>query len=259
MFKFLVLVLFSVFTLCAKESFTSTAYVLKNLYDEKIISEKETKQVLPIASINKLFTYFIVKDFFQENELITIPGIQLIFYEKESRAGVRAEETYKFSDLVYALLIPSGNDVARVFEHKLKEKNFNYSQLASIWLQKHGFYNTVIQEPIGLSSETKSNISDLWKLLEMVYNTSESLEALQKETYTIYTTSKKPLLLKNRNPLFRYKNYKIFGKTGSTKKAGFCFLGFLQHATYTQKIYGIIFLGANDFEKELIHFINLLD
>ncbi len=247
------------FSINATENLSSFAYQFKSLQTNKIIIKKSIHKSVPIASINKLFTYFIMKEHFQPNEEILVPNKKLIFYEKESRAELLQNEFYKFSDLIFALLIPSGNDVARVLEIKLNEKNLNYLELSKLWLNNHKFYNTNIVEPIGLSFQTQSTVSDLWKLLEKIYSDAQIFKVLKYETYTIYTKSGKPLFLKNKNPLMKYKNYKIFGKTGSTKKAGFCFLGFIQNMIYPEKIYGIIFLGAKDLEKELISFISLLD
>lgn len=256
MFKFLLSILLSGVQIFASPS--SVSYKLKSLNTSRVNLQRSTEKVLPIASINKLFTYFILQDHFLPNEEIQIPEIPLILNKLESKAGIQPNEIYKFSDLMHALLIPSGNDVVRALEYKLKQKNLNYTTLSKTWLSKHGFQETNIQEGIGLSSYTTSSVKDLWKLLEKVYQDQKLVSLLKGKTYTIYTISQKPLLLKNRNPLMTYKKFQIFGKTGSTKKAGFCFLGFIQNID-SREIYGIVFLGANDLEKELIQFINLLN
>ncbi|MCB1177891.1 MAG: hypothetical protein KDK36_09960, partial [Leptospiraceae bacterium] len=140
------------------QKLSSKAYKVAYMDKGNTITSKNTGKIFPIASLVKLPLVLIADDYFQKEDYIKVPSIKLIYYKPESRANILVGEEYKYSDLLYGLLLPSGNDIARVLEHELKSKGKNFTDLASNWIKKNSLEYTSIKEPIGLSSATSSNI-----------------------------------------------------------------------------------------------------
>jgi D-alanyl-D-alanine carboxypeptidase len=256
--KFLLFFLFWLPLIAKEDLFQAKAYLLIDVYSQKIILSKNIYSIYPIASITKLFTAQIVRDYFDKNEYIQVPNIKLIYNSLESKANVKVGEEFLFLDLVFALLLPSGNDVARVFEYTLKQRGYPFSKLAKEFLTKNQFLKTQISEPIGLSQNNVSSVNEIWKLLLLYFSDPLMYEILQQEEKIIYSKQKNPLFLKSRNPLPNYKQFFIYGKTGTTKKAGDCFAGFIVNRQAPKQIYGIVFLGAKDLKMELEEFLEYL-
>lgn len=241
-----------------KVSFQSKAYLLADLNTEQYILKKNIHSNYPIASLAKLFTALISKKYFLEKEYLKVPDIKLIYYPIESKAGLKVGEEFRFRDLLSALLLPSGNDVARVLGHSLLERGYPFEDISKKFTNEQKLFSTKLYEPVGLSENTVSSASDLWKVLLFLYSDPLLYEILNQDTARILSKEKKPLVLKNRNPLPIYKQFSIYGKTGTTKKAGHCFAGFIRDRKNAERTYGIIFLGAKDIRGELEEFLEYL-
>jgi D-alanyl-D-alanine carboxypeptidase len=232
------------------------AYVLGNLETGKILFQKNKDSHYPIASIAKLPAALALENEFSDSEYILVPDKKLYKYEIESRAGIEVGEEYKYNDLLYGLLLPSGNDVARVLDWKLEDRNKKFTEIAKNWTKKNGLSHTVLEEPIGLSSNTVSTSNELWKILLITYNHKKIYNILQTTEKEFFSKKGKSVKVFTRNKILEHKGFLIRGKTGTTKKAGECFVGFLQK---DKKIYGIVLLGAKNINQEIPKAVKLLE
>ncbi len=192
---------------------------------EKIIYSKNEDLPLPIASLTKLMTAFIV---FELKE--TYNPFQIITLSREAalQKGISVLNTgdrVTVNDLIHISLIESSNDAAFSLAEMIGEKNF--IELMNFFAKKRmGFKNTNFLNPTGLNnfSENISTAREIAFLVKKIKdNYPEILEITTKKEYnilrengTIYHTSKNTNLLLSDFPEI------IGGKTGWTLTAKEC-------------------------------------
>lgn len=191
-----------------------------------ILMEEDTKRVLVsknmnkkmlIASTTKIMTAVIAIESGKINKKVTVNDSILKSYG--SNVYLEIGEKLKLEDLVYGLMLRSGNDAALMIADYLGgEKTF--VQKMNIKAQKIGMKNTTFSNPHGLDEKNKNYSTAYDMAILMRY--ANSLKKFKKITSTkkySLTTNKKSYLWKNKNKLlFQYK-YTTGGKTGFTKKA----------------------------------------
>lgn len=191
-----------------------------------ILMEEDTKRVLVsknmnkkmlIASTTKIMTAVIAIESGKINKKVTVNDSILKSYG--SNVYLEIGEKLKLEDLVYGLMLRSGNDAALMIANYLGgEKTF--VQKMNKKAQKIGMKNTTFSNPHGLDEKNKNYSTAYDMAILMRY--ANSLKKFKKITSTkkySLTTNKKSYLWKNKNKLlFQYK-YTTGGKTGFTKKA----------------------------------------
>ncbi len=235
---------------------TAKAYCIQELSSKKIIIEKNSKEAFPMASLTKLGTALMSSEKIEPFEYLKIPSFAIVKNNYESKADLIENESYLFQDLLYGLLLPSGNDVARSLSFQLESKGFKFSNLSKDWIQKNNLSDFYFEESVGLSSKSKTNINDLMIILDLVEKNKNIFNVLQKKEYSFESKNGKSITVKSRTPIFKNKELIIFGKTGRTKSAGQCFAGFFQKKT---KLFKIAILGSENLESDLLvssEFIN---
>lgn len=197
---------------------------------EKILYQKESSKILPIASLAKLITAQVVL----ENYDLSQP---IVFSKKtisavENTGNFKAGETFAAKDLLYSLLMESSNDAANAFAEVVGEEGF--VDLMNLEAGKilgpssdTGFFN-----PTGLDPRTiKEKIN---------YSTAEDLAKisaylLEKQPMIFEITKNQYFNLYDTNQVFHHKVIStnellgkfpeiIGGKTGTTNEAGGCLL-----------------------------------
>lgn len=191
-----------------------------------VLMEEDTKRVLVsknmnkkmlIASTTKIMTAVIAIESGKINKKVTVNDSILKSYG--SNVYLEIGEKLKLEDLVYGLMLRSGNDAALMIADYLGgEKTF--VQKMNKKAQKIGMKNTTFSNPHGLDEKNKNYSTAYDMAILMRY--ANSLKKFKKITSTkkySLTTNKKSYLWKNKNKLlFQYK-YTTGGKTGFTKKA----------------------------------------
>jgi len=189
---------------------SAVAYVVGDAITGEIILEKNSSQVLPIASITKLMTASVALEEFKETQLATVSKRATM--TESSRGMLRANEKLEVSDLLYPLLLVSSNDAAEVLAETLGKKYFiqNMNQKA----QEIGMINTSFDDPSGLSEKNISTARDLFNLTEYLYNKHDIVFEITKLKQ--YTQGGR--VWNNANSFAGTPNYEG-GKTGYTSKA----------------------------------------
>lgn len=191
-----------------------------------ILMEEDTKRVLVsknmskkmlIASTTKIMTAVIAIESGKINKKVTVNDSILKSYG--SNVYLEIGEKLKLEDLVYGLMLRSGNDAALMIADYLGgEKTF--VQKMNKKAQKIGMKNTTFSNPHGLDEKNKnySTAYDMAILMRYANSLKKFKKINSTKKYSL-TTNKKSYLWKNKNKLlFQYK-YTTGGKTGFTKKA----------------------------------------
>ena len=168
--------------------------------DERKLIASTTKIMTAIVALenSNIKTNLIVGD-----EVLKVNGSMIY-----SKPG----EKYTIEDLLYGLMLRSGNDAAMTIAYNV----FGYNRFIQEMNTKAmilGMTNTTYENPHGLNDDTYnySTAKDLSKLMR---------NAIQNEQFLKITRTNKYNNWYNKNELLNEYKYLISGKTGYTKKSG---------------------------------------
>ncbi|SRR5690554_2814145 len=194
----------------------SSAIVIDAKTNE-ILYEKNAHERKNIASITKIMTAIVALEHRQLKDEVEISfdasrKIGSSIYTKEG-------DTYPLEDLLYGLMLRSGNDAAAaIAEHVAgSEKGFAFlmNEKAS-WL---GMQNSSFQNPHGLDEENHySTAYDMAILTAYGINTNDEFRKIFGTEK--YLSENVGYYWFNKNKLLMTHDYCIGGKTGYTKSAG---------------------------------------
>lgn len=196
------------------------ACILMDADSERILFEKNVHRQMPIASITKIMTALIAIEEGVLDEYVTISP------EATKQIGsslyVKAGEQLKLIDLLYGLMLRSGNDAAyAIAEHVAGD----YDTFV-LWMNERakqiGMYNTVFENPSGLD-ETSSNLStayDMAKLMRIALQNPIFQTISSTKTHRATTKEGQVYVFHHKHRLVNAYDYITGGKTGYTKRAG---------------------------------------
>lgn len=191
--------------------------VLMDKSSGRVLLDKEAHTKRPVASITKIMTAIIAIESGKMDETVTIS--KKAAYAEGSSIYLKEGEKIKLKDLVYGLMLRSGNDAAVAIAEHIggSVEGFRYlmNEKAS-WL---GMTNSHFDNPHGLDSKMHYSTAYDMALL-MRYATDN--DVFKKITgTTTYQAETKDGTWRNKNKLLTsYYDYCTGGKTGFTKIAG---------------------------------------
>lgn len=231
--------------------------ILYNMNDESVIYEKNSDEIVQIASLTKIVTAItVIENIENLNEEVIITSEMLKGLDGYAKAGFKVGDKLTYLDLLYALMLPSAADAAQILAIQTSGSIEEFSNLMNQKVSEIGVTNSKFDNPIGKDSENNySTAKDLSKILiyslkndtfKTIFNTNsykiESLNKIVKKTITHYNT-----------------DTSLIGgsKTGFTYKAGRC----LASTTTLDGVdYLLITLGADiNSEYHAIDTVNLYD
>jgi D-alanyl-D-alanine carboxypeptidase/D-alanyl-D-alanine endopeptidase (penicillin-binding protein 7) len=190
----------------------------------KVLFEKNSTQVAPIASLTKLMTAMVVLDAHQDmNEPIEIEK-QDVDMLKHSSSRVPVGATIPRRDVLQLALMSSDNRAAAALARTYPGGIDAFKLAVKRKITALGMTQTVIEEPTGLNPQNRSTASDLVKMATAASNYAE---------ITRITTSPRDLIsikghdveYHNTNRLVGAKGWEIgLSKTGYTQEAGRCLI-----------------------------------
>lgn len=186
------------------------AYVVADVDTGEVIIEKNPDMVLPIASISKLITALVAKQYMDMHSLLTVSKSSIETYG--TSGGLRLGEKILATDLLYPLLMESSNDAAEVFAENYGKEEF--VKLMNKKAAELGMINTSFDEPSGLSENNVSSAADLQKLVQ--YITKEHPEIWDISRVRQYSIAKHTW--GNGSSISRKSSF-IGGKNGFTYEA----------------------------------------
>lgn len=208
--------------------------ILGDLQTGEILYEYNIDKPLALASISKLMTYSILKDYIAEGKInlddeITIS--QNAANTVGSRLGMVEGEKIKVSTMIDALLIISGNDVAVAIAEHIAGSTDEFVKMMNEKAKKLGLTTAVFINPNGLPEDGKQpdqnymSVKDLYSFVRYLLTTyPETLEITKKDELII---PERNFSKKSTNPLFGIVDGVDGLKTGYTDEAGICLVSTL--------------------------------
>lgn len=185
----------------------------------RILYEKNANQKRLIASITKIMTAIVAIEEGDLTEKITVGEEVLSMYG--TNIYVEVGEKMKLRDLLYGLLLRSGNDASVVIAKAIAGSEEKFVNLMNKKAQEIGMKNTIFKNPHGLDEETEnySTAYDMALLSKYAYKNKTYRNIVSTDKYEV-STGKKTYLWYNRNKLLTTYEYCTGGKNGYTPRAG---------------------------------------
>ena len=194
--------------------------VLFDAQSERVLFEKNMHQQMRIASITKIMTALIAVEEGVLDEYVVIS--ETATKQIGSSIYVKAGEEMKLIDLIYGLMLRSGNDAA----YAIAEHVAGDFDTFVLWMNERakqiGMYNTVFENPSGLD-ETSTNLStayDMAKLMRVALQNPIFQAINNTSSHRATSTRGSGEVFHNKHRLVNHYDYITGGKTGYTKKAG---------------------------------------
>ncbi len=224
---------------------TAKAWAIANLEDGAILFESNLNDKLDIASTTKIMTAYLVLELAEKNP--SILSEQIIFSEKADRTrgstcGIRAGEIVSVEELLFGLMLPSGNDAAialaehfgsRIVKRTAEQASDELFVIAmNEKAQSLGMTRTHFCNPHGLTeSGHQSSANDLVKLTCAAMHFDSFRRYVNTRQHGCKLDSKsgyrRNVLWKNTNQLLGIDGYTGV-KTGTTTAAGACLVSACQ-------------------------------
>ena len=223
---------------------TAQSVLVYDLSENKILYEKDPDIKHPMASLTKIMTAIIALDNQKPDDKYIVAKDDIV---GEDSMGVTAGEIYNFQDLLYGLLLPSGNDAAEVFAHNYPTGRSGFVDAMNNKAKALGLLNTHYTNPSGLQGDGDQYTTGYDLLVLTRYALQQYplfAQVVATDTYDVQATSthNEIALVNETNLLTTYPGVKGV-KTGYTPEAGLCLVTYLDYDGH--KIIGIILNSQN--------------
>ena len=246
----------------------SAVSMVINSHEEKIVFEKNSDEMLHMASLSKIMTAYVALKNYELNDSIVIT--QKIVETEENKGELRIGERLTVEQLLASMLIESSNDAAMAISEIMGESKF--LSLMNQEAKTLGLKYTYFIDPIGLDPDNGigannySTAKELALLVQHILKESKNdpkiakiIEMMRKEEYDITlengTFHHKAI---STNKILDEFPDMIGAKTGQTPMAKQCFLVILPKPKGEGYLVNVI-LGSNDRFGEMKKIINWLD
>ena len=202
-------------TSCNKESQVSnvsaTSYIVIEQSTNKILEGNNYDTQRSVASISKIMTAIVAIENIDINKIVKVPSeINKVY---GSSIYLKVDQQITIKDLLYGLLLRSGNDAAITLAISVCKSVDEFVCLMNDKAIELKLSNTYFSNPHGLDEMDSGNISTAYDMA-LIYS-----YCMKNEIFKSIVSSKTYGTFVNKNRLVRSYDYCTGGKTGFTKKA----------------------------------------
>ena len=199
-------------------STSATSAILMDTDNNRIIYSKNIHEVRSVASISKIMTAVLAIESGKLDDEVKINSSINKAYG--SAIYIKIGEKMKLRDLVYGLMLRSGNDAALAIADYVGGSVDNFVTMMNHKAKEIGMKNSKFNNPSGLD-EDKANYSsayDMAILTSYAMKISDYRKIVKTKEYKL-ETNKNTYIWHNKHKLLRLYKYTTGGKTGYTKIA----------------------------------------
>ena len=202
------------------EAFNGECGVLIEQVTGRVLYEKCAQEQKYIASITKIMTAIVAIEEGKLDEWVEISENATL--QVGSSLYMKQGDQLKLIDLVYGLMLRSGNDAAMAIAEHIAGSEEAFVNLMNDKAKALGLENTIFQNPSGLD-ETTFNLSsayDMAKIQQYAMNNPIFREVAGSDVHQATSHNENTYVWHNKHKLVTglYEDA-IAGKTGFTKKA----------------------------------------
>lgn len=196
------------------------------IYDrasKTVIWGKDEMTETPMASTTKIMTAIVMCEKLGEERMQeTVEVCKEAAYTNGSSMGIKTGDKVTYHDLLYGLMLPSGNDAAVQIAISIAGSVENFAGLMNKKAEELGLEHTHFVTPHGLDRESHyTTAKELAIITDCALSNPMIAKVVSTESYTV-TINGYPKTLNNSNELLGYLNGVTGVKTGYTSGAGRC-------------------------------------
>ena len=211
-----------------------------------LFAKNENEKLYPASTTKILTAILAIENLNLEDNVIVSRNAVYSTPIGSSVMGVKPGEIFTVEELLYGLLLPSGNDVALVLAEEISGNVNDFVNLMNEKASKIGCTNTHFANPHGFHDDNHYTTAvDMMKIFEYCFKNETFRKIISTKSYDIASTNKRetPIHLENTAKIcdpnsISYYEYVVGGKTGYTEEARGTFIG------YAKKDNKTIFIGC---------------
>lgn len=210
------------------------SYLLVSLDTGEVVFEKNAHVQRTPASLTKMLTTYVAMKYTDDLDATTVTQTTRhtdeLYGMNSSTADIRNSETLTMRQLLYAMMLPSGNEAANmVADHIGNGSRSNFCMLMNTEAKRIGCTDTNFSNPHGLFSDNHYTTAwDMYLIAKACYETPGFMDIAttvhyylpantrHAEKYLISST----ILMQNKGYPSLFRDYVQGMKTGSTEEAG---------------------------------------
>lgn len=196
-------------------NYSVNSYVVIDGYSTEILEGRDYHSKRSVASISKVMTAILAIE--SEKSFYVYTVSENVVDVEGSSVYLQVGEQYRLIDLVYGLLLRSGNDASYAISECVSGNTKRFVELMNKKAKEIGMKNSFFCNPCGLDIYDEGNIStsyDMALLMRYCMNNSLFCEIIKTKEYRFGNK-----VYYNKNKLLKSYEYLIGGKTGFTSKA----------------------------------------
>lgn len=176
---------------------------------------------VPIASTTKLMTAYVTLEFETLGHMVVERPYDADDGADQSLAGLPVGAHYSIADMLRAMLLPSGNDVAHSLALDVGGTRRHFLALMNAAARKLGLTHTHYTTPVGLDTAGNYSSADDLETLAVALMRDPFFAAVVRERSAYLPHG---IEVSNTNDLLAY-HFIVGIKTGHTLDAGYCLVG----------------------------------
>ena len=207
---------------------SARAAIFSNSTAVKRYYGKNVNLRVPPASTTKVVTALLVLERLPLDQIVTV-GPRVVGIQP-SVINLRPGEKFTVRDLLFALLLNSANDASVVLAEAVSGSESQFVQLMNQRAKQLGAHNTKFVNSNGLPSRYTQYTTpyDMYMMFRAALENDFFKKAIKVRYHKISSLGGREVLLKSHNKILLTSwKQKIYGKTGYTRAAQSCFVGYL--------------------------------
>ena len=247
-----ILLLLCIFCMLFFNNVYAKSTVVMDMDSGRVLYESKSDKKSLIASITKVMTCIIVLENGNLDDIVTVGNEVLSMYG--TNIYLEVGEKISVRDLLYGLMLRSGNDSAVVLAKYISGSEEEFVKLMNNYAEMIGMVNTTFSNAHGLDDDTKnySTAYDMSLLMRYAFLNDEYMKIIGESKYKC-SSNLKSYLWYNRVSILDDYRYSLGGKNGYTPAAGKTLISYAKKDDVTL---GIVTLDDGDIYNSQIKLFN---
>ncbi|MGJ8722956.1 MAG: D-alanyl-D-alanine carboxypeptidase family protein [Roseibacillus sp.] len=200
---------------------TAKAAIVMDGVTGRVLAAKNADERRAVASTQKILTALVALESGPLSDPVTVEDSDTRV--EPSKVYIRTGETYTRAALIKALMVKSGNDVAKALARDVAGSEEAFMAQMNSKALSLGMRNSRFLNPHGLTEEGQySTARDIGILAKAAYQSPVMRGFMRTKSYTFTRPSGDTKTLTNTNQLLSKVPYCTGMKTGTTKASGRC-------------------------------------
>ncbi len=196
---------------------SAAAYVVYDTDSRSVVAGKNQNLRFTPASTAKIMTAILSLEYYPLEQLLSVPNVSGV---QGSKMNLISGEKLRVIDLLYGLMLPSGNDAAYTLSYNYPGGRGAFIEKMNSKADELGLTNTHFVDPAGYEDTNYTTAVELSRLASYAMENPAFTNIVKTRSITVYdSTFQHEYYLQNLNELLSYPH--VLGvKTGFTNEAG---------------------------------------